>query len=226
MKRGILFFLLLSMVLCPGSVFSQEKPRIGILKFTNSAGWAGIPFQDELKSALVSKGSFKPASIEILNIVLAESDMRGAFKLSEEALARLRNIKNVDYFVACSVSSYEQKSATVKRRRLQKNSNDTADVASILTLDVSIINGETGRVVDARAIEATAKAKGIAAGLNGRHFSAAGADTEKPPTEKAIRAVMAETAEYLNCVLIKGKDNPCMNRWSKRSKTRRDRRRR
>jgi hypothetical protein len=45
---------------------------------------------------------------------------------------------------------------------------------------------------------------------------------EKTPTGKAIRACIMEIAEYLDCSLTKGKNDPCMQEYKEKESKRRE----
>jgi curli biogenesis system outer membrane secretion channel CsgG len=84
------------------------------------------------------------------------------------------------------------------------------------------MQGQSGEIVDARTIEAEAKGSALAAGLSLHNFSASGGGYEKTPTGKAIRACIIYIVEYLECSLVKGKDDSCMKKWDKMESKRKE----
>ncbi len=88
---------------------------------------------------------------------------------------------------------------------------------------MKVVDTETGEIVDARTIEATAKGKALSAGLSIRNFSLDGGGYEKTPAGKAIRACIVYIAEYLECSMVKGEDDDCMEEWDERTASARKR---
>jgi curli biogenesis system outer membrane secretion channel CsgG len=134
----------------------------------------------------------------------------------------MRKIKGAKYLIAGTVSAFEKTSAKGGKVRFKGLSVGGKKEKSYIAVDVKVIDAETGEIVDARTIEATAKAKAIGAGLSLRNFSIAGADAKKTPTGKAIRACIVYISEYLACSMVKGKDHPCMKKWNKMDAKRRE----
>ena len=83
-----------------------------------------------------------------------------------------------------------------------------------IAVDLKVIDTETGEIVDARTIEASAKGSALGAGLSLRNFSVGGESYKKTPTGKAIRACILYIAEYLECSMVEGEDAGCMDKWN------------
>ena len=91
-----------------------------------------------------------------------------------------------------------------------------------IAVDLKVIDTETGEIVDARTIEANAKGSALGAGLSLRNFSVGGESYKKTPTGKAIRACIVYIAEYLECSMVKGKDDDCMEKWNEMDSKRKE----
>ncbi len=229
MKRSILLFVLLIFVLSLGNIYAQEKPRLGVLRFTNQVAglywWhanVASELQDLLASELVSTRAFQVLERKEINAVLSEQDLSASGRVSQSTLVKMRKIKGAKYLIAGTVSAFEKTAAKGGKVRFKGLSVGGKKEKSYIAVDVKVIDAETGEIVDARTIEATASAKAVGAGLSLRNFSIAGADAKKTPTGKAIRACVVYISEYLACSLVQGQDAPCMKKWDKMDAKRRE----
>jgi curli biogenesis system outer membrane secretion channel CsgG len=216
-------------VLSLGSAYAQEKPRIGVLRFTNQVAglywWRATvasELQDLLSSELVSTRAFQVLERKEINAALSEQDLSASGRVSKSTIVKMRKIKGAKYLIAGTVSAFEKTSAKGGKVRFKGLSVGGKKEKTYIAVDVKVIDAETGEIVDARTIEATAKAKAIGAGLSLRNFSIAGADAKKTPTGKAIRACIVYISEYLTCSMVKGKDHACMKKWDKMDAKRRE----
>jgi curli biogenesis system outer membrane secretion channel CsgG len=229
MKKRILIFVLLAFVFSLGSMYAQEKPRIGVLRFTNQV--AGLywwhanvanELQDMLSSELVSTGAFQVLERKEIGAVLSEQDLSASGRVSKRTLVKMRKIKGAKYLIAGTVAAFEKSGAKGGKVRFKGLSLGGKKTKTYIAVDVKVIDTETGEIVDARTIEANAKGKAIGAGLRLRNFSIAGGEAKKTPTGKAIRACIVYISEYLACSMIHGKDAPCMKKWDKMDAKRRE----
>ena len=198
----------------------EEKPRIGVLRFTNhmAAGWwngsVGQELQDMLAAELVSTGAFQILERKEIDAVLGEQDLGESGRISPKTKAKMGKIKGAKYLIAGTVSASEEDTKGVGGGIAFKGiSLGGSKNKSYLAVDVKVIDTESGEIVDARTIEATAKGQALGAGLSIRNFSVNGAGYDKTPTGKAIRACIVYISEYLECSMVKGKDDKCMQKW-------------
>jgi curli biogenesis system outer membrane secretion channel CsgG len=212
------------------SAEAQDKPRLGVLRFTNqtSAGWwsaaVGSELSDMLASELVSTGSFSV-------LERGKSRLCSASRISARRAGSIRppgprmgKIKGAEFLVAGTVSSYEERiggggGGVAYRGVRLGGKKDRVYIA----VDLKVIDTETGEIVDARTIEAEASAAGLDAGVNYRGFSVRGGGYEKTPAGQAIRACIIYLSEYLECSLHYGPDSRCMKKWDQMEQKRRDR---
>jgi curli biogenesis system outer membrane secretion channel CsgG len=134
----------------------------------------------------------------------------------------MKKIKGAKYLVMGTVSAFEQSGSKGGKVRFKGLSVGGKKTKTYIAVDVKVVDTETGEIVDARTIEASAKGKAIGAGLNVRNFSIAGGEAKKTPTGKAIRACVVYISEYLACSLVEGLDAPCMDKWNKMDSKRRE----
>lgn len=146
-----------------------EKPRIGVLRFTNTV--AGTSFwswnnkvardlQDMLISEMVNTKAFSVLERKEINAVFSEQDLSRSGRVSKSTLVKMRRIKGAKYLIAGTVSAFEQSSAKGGKVRFKGLSLGGKKSKTYIAVDVKVIDSETGEIVDARTIEANAKGKG------------------------------------------------------------------
>lgn len=228
--RWTILFLVISCIAISALLTAEdEKPRIGVLRFTNQtrAQWwnstVAEELQDMLASELVSTRAFQVLERQEINEVLAEQDLGESGRIDPATKAKLQKIKGAKYLIAGTVSASEEDTKGIGGGvNVGPISLGGSKSKSYLAVDVKVIDTETGEIVDARTIEATAKGQALGAGLNIRNFSMRGEGYEKTPTGKAIRACIVYISEYLECSLVKGLDNKCMKKWDAMDSKRRE----
>jgi curli biogenesis system outer membrane secretion channel CsgG len=226
---GVLLILGLALV-AAGRAADQEKPRIGVLRFTNqtSAGWwsasVGTELSDMLASELVSTRSFSVLERKEIDAVIGEQDLGGSGRIDPATKAKIGKIKGAKYLVAGTVSSYEQNTSgggggvSIGGLSLGGKKEKT-----YVAVDVKVIDTETGEIVDARTIEGEASGSGMGGSLSIAGVSLHGGGFEKTPAGKAIRGCIVYISDYLECSLVRGKDDRCMQKWDDMDKARRER---
>jgi curli biogenesis system outer membrane secretion channel CsgG len=210
---------------------AAEKPRIGVLRFTNhtssSIWWnaaVGSELSDMLASELVATRSFQVVDRKEIDAVLGEQDLNDTDRVDPATKVKMGKLKGAKYLVAATVSSFEESvkgtggAVTFKGLSVGGKKEKT-----YIAVDLKVVDTETGEIVDSRTIEAEAKGQGLAAGLSLRNFSIKGADYQKTPTGRAIRACIIYISEYLECSMIHGTDADCMKKWDDMDRRRRDR---
>jgi curli biogenesis system outer membrane secretion channel CsgG len=232
MKKLLLSFLALALLV---TLVSQplaakgDKIRVGVLRFTNhtAAGWwsgsVANDLQDMLASELVSTKAFSVLERKEIESVLGEQDLSASGRVSAKTKVQMKKLKGAQYLIAGTVSAYEENTKGAGGGvRLGPVSLGGAKDKAYIAVDMKVIDTETGEIVDARTIEATAKGKALSGGLSLRNFSVGGGGYEKTPTGKAIRACIVYIAEYLECSMVKGKDDGCMDKWDKMESKRKE----
>ncbi len=226
---------LLALLLALGTVLSaapggDEKPRIGVLRFTNqtSAGWwsasVGNELTDMLVSELVSTKAFQVLERKELDAVLTEQDLGNSGRISAATKAKMGNIKGAKYIVAATVSSYEEKTSgggggiSVGGLSLGGHKDKT-----YIACDLKVVDTETGEIVDTRTIEAESSGVGLGGGLSVGNVSLHGGGFDRTPAGKAIRACVIYLSDYLECSLTKGPNDRCMKKWDQMDEDRKAR---
>jgi len=209
--------------------FAGEKPRLGVLRFTNEthAGWwgatAGRDLQDMLIAELAAMKCFRVLERKEINAVLGEQDLGASGRVSSSTRSKIGNITGAKYLVAGTVSAFEQDTSgggaglTVHGISIG-GKRDRAYMA----VDLKVIEVETGEIYDARTVEATSKSGGLRFGVRRGSWGGDLGKYKKTPVGKAIRACIMEIAEYLECSLVKGKDSGCMGEYAAKESARRE----
>ena len=210
--------------------FASEKPRIGVLRFTNetSAGWwswkVGSELQDMLASELVSTKAFQVLERKEIDAVLGEQELGESGRVDRSTKAKIGKIKGAKYLVAGTVSAFEEStSGTGGGIGIGGFSIGGKKEKAYMAVDVKVIDTTTAEIVDARTVEASSSSGGLNLGVSRGIFPGSLSKYEKTPTGKAIRACIIEIAEYLECSLVKGKDDPCMEQYSEKEGKRKER---
>jgi curli biogenesis system outer membrane secretion channel CsgG len=226
-----LFFL---MIICLTFVvvsegFAKEKPRLGVLRFSNetSAGWwswkVGRELQDMLASELVSTNAFQVLERKEIDAVLGEQELGESGRVDKSTRAKIGKIKGARYLVAGTVSAFEEEtSGTGGGIGIGGFSIGGKKEKAYMAVDVKVIDTTTGEIADARTVEASSSSGGLNLGLSRGIFSGSLSKYEKTPTGKAIRACIIEIAEYLQCSLVKGKDDECMQQYAEKEGKRKE----
>lgn len=213
-----------------GTGFSQEKPRMGVLRFTNHthAGWwggsVGWELADMLASELVSTRSFQVLDRSEIDAVLGEQDLSDTDRVDAATKVKMGKLKGAKYLVAATVSAFEEDvKGTGGGVSFKGISVGGKKNKAYIAVDLKVIDTETGEIVDTRTIEAESKGQALAAGLDYKGFSINGNDYKQTPAGKAIRACIIYISEYLQCSMIQGQDANCMKKWDEMDRKRRER---
>lgn len=234
MKKIILLFVALfilttalTMANLPGQ---EEKPRVGVLRFTNhtSAGWwsasVGDELSDMLASELVSTKAFQVLERKEIDAVLGEQDLSESGRVSEATKVQLKKLKGAQYLIAATVSAYEEATKGVGGGvSVGGLSLGGKKEKTYIAVDLKVIDTETGQIVDTRTIEAESKGAGLGGSVSIKGISVQGGGFEKTPAGKAIRACVIYCSEYLECSMVRGKDDSCMKKWDEMEQKRRER---
>jgi curli biogenesis system outer membrane secretion channel CsgG len=227
-KRMVLF--ILGVILIPFSLtWATEKPRIGVLRFTNhtSAGWwsggMGSELQDMLASELANTKSFQVLERKEINAVMGEQDLGASGRIDPKTRAKMGKIKGAKYLVAGTVSAFEENtSGTGGGIGIMGFTIGGSKGKAYMAVDLKVIDTETGEIVDNRTIEASSEKTGLNLGGSIGIFSGNLRQHEKTPVGKAIRACIIEISEYLECSMVKGKEDSCMQAYAAKDTKRRD----
>ena len=151
--------------------FAGEKPRIGVLRFTNdtNAGWwkasVGRELQDMLASELASTKAFQVLERKEIDAVLGEQDLGQSGRIDKGTRAKMGKIKGAKYLVAGTVSAFEeQTSGTGGGIGIGGFSIGGKSEKAYMAVDLKVIDTTTGEIIDARTVEASSSSGGLSLG--------------------------------------------------------------
>jgi len=227
-KAFLLFLFLFSVSVFSGG-YAQEKPRIGVLRFTNNTyatwwrGGVGTDLQDMLISELAATNSFRVLERGELDAVIREQDLGASGRISQGTRSRLGKITGARYLVAATVSAFEHNTSGggggISYGGISLGGRQDK---AYMAVDLKVIDVTTGEIYDARTVEATSKSGGLNVGVYRGGFGGHLNQYKDTPVGKAIRACVIEIAEYLECSLVEGKNSGCMDEYASKERKRRE----
>lgn len=226
--KSLKYLVLACMILVfVSAAFAEEKPRLGVLRFTNdtSAGWwsssVARDLQDALASELASTKAFSVLERKELDAVLGEQELGASGRVDKATKAKMGKLKGAQYLVAGTVSAYEENtSGTGGGIGIAGFHIGGRQDKAYMAVDLKVIDTTTGEIVESRTVEGSSTSSGLNVGGGYGMFSGGLSKYEKTPTGKAIRACIIEIAEYLECSLVK-KDS-CMQEYAAKESKRRE----
>jgi curli biogenesis system outer membrane secretion channel CsgG len=226
--KALLLFLFLCTIAIVSDGFAKEKPRIGVLRFTNesTAAWwsggVGIDLQEMLISELASTGGFRVLERKELDDVLHEQNLGASKRFNPKTRAKLGKLTGAQYLVAATVSAFEENTSGGEGGiSFQGFSIGGKQDKAYIAVDLKVIDVNTGEIYDSRTVEATSKSSGVSVGVSRGEFDGHLSQYKNTPAGKAIRACIIEIAEYLKCSLVEGKDSDCMDEYRQKERSRR-----
>lgn len=229
MKKCFLVVLLLVLCLSVSAAFAGDKPRLGVLRFTNntSAGWwsgsTGRDLQDMLIAELSAMKVFSVLERKEIDAVLGEQNLSASGRVDSRFKAKMGKLKGAQYLVAASVSAFESNTSGGGGGLSFKGiSIGGKRDRAYMAVDLKVIDVNTGEIADVRTVEATAKSGGLGLGFHKGGLGGSLDGYKKTPTGKAIRACVMEIAEYLECSMVKGPNDSCMQEYNAKESKRRE----
>ena len=220
-KRLVLIVLGYLVLCCASSAFAAEKPRIGVLRFTNNtqAYWwspgTAIELQDMLINELIATKNFHVSDRQELYWLLEQKFTESLLPESKLKLKAGR-IKGGRHFVMVNVSAFEENTNSGSNgRKFLSRFFEEEQKKAYLVFDVKIVDADTGSVVDHRSIEANLFGNAPQNSHTGivSRFSGTLTKQDKTPVGNAIRNGIIEIAQYLECFFI-AKDEECLKKYA------------
>jgi curli biogenesis system outer membrane secretion channel CsgG len=211
------------------AAMAAEKPRIGIMRFTNNthASWwhvaSGTELQDMLIAELASTKAFSVLERKELDAVISEQKLGASGLVNAKTATKLGNLTGAKYLVAATVSAFEEDTSGKKGGvSLFGVSVGRDKEKAYMAVDLKVIDVETGEIADTRTVEANSESSGLRLGVNVMGMSGDYGTKAKTPVGKAIRGCIVEISQYLECALVKGKDDRCMKEYDQKESKRRE----
>jgi len=202
-------------------------PSMAVNDFTNNvtgiywwSGGVGRDLAGMLTNELASLGSFQMVERNKLDAILDEQDLGASGRVSPSTAAKVGKMVGAKYIVTGTVTAFEEsgkEGGGVGFRGIRVGGKKKE---TYLAVDIRVVDTTTGVVSFTRTVEARSQAKGIKLGLSRGGFSGNLNKEKNTPAGKAIRAMVIETTDYLECAMItKGS---CMAEYEAKERRRRD----
>lgn len=226
MNRKSLVLIALVAFAAPMAV-QAAGPVMAVNDFTNNvtgiywwSGGVGRDLAGMLTNELASTGAFQMVERNKLDAILDEQDLGASGRVSPSTAARVGKMVGAQYIVTGTVTAFEESGrdgAGVGFRGIRVGGKKKE---TYLAVDIRVVDTTSGVVSFTRTVEARSSAKGFNVGLYRGGFGGNLAREKKTPAGKAIRAMVIETSDYLECAMVtKGS---CLDEFAAKEKRRRD----
>jgi len=196
-------------ILAAATAEAAAKPSMAVLDFTNqtNAYWwkpgIGRELSNVLTNELASSKKFAILERRKLDSVISELKLNESGLVDQSSKRRIGRIKGAKYLVTAAVSSYEEdtEGSDSGLSFMGFGIGQKKQKAS-LSIDLRVIETETGEIVDSRTIEATSESS--SAGFSGSFMGIGGSTKSgrKTPASKAVRSAVVRIADYLTCSMV------------------------
>lgn len=212
--------MILGMIMFVSSaIAAEEKPSLAVLDFTNitSAYWwkpgVGRELSNMLTNELSSSKKFSVLERRKLDAVISELKLSQSGLVSPASKRQIGKLKGAQYLVTATVTSFEEgtEGAGTGFNFMGIGVGQKSQKTS-LSVDLRVIETETGEIVDTRTIEATSENSSMGFSGNFMGIGVAKEETKKTPATKAIRGTVVRIADYLVCSMVE-KTQECMSKF-------------
>ncbi len=226
MKKTIALGLgIISLLLVTQPVLAAKKPVVGVAEFTNStrAHWwstgVGWDLAGMVSNELASIGSFRVVERSKLEPVLREQDLAASGRVTKGTGAKIGKLTGAQYLVLGTVSAYEEGGSKGGGFSFQGISIGGKKGKAYIAIDLRVVDTTTGELAFVRTVEARTNKSRFSLGLFKDGFGGHLKNEKKTPAGKAIRAVLVEIVDYLDCVMVV-KDS-CIDEFNAKERKRR-----
>ncbi len=229
MKKTLVAAICVCAVLLGAGSALADKPVMGVAEFINEVRgvtwWSkpeiGWELSGMLTNELAATGAFSMVERSKLEHVLDEQNLNAAGRIAPGTGAKMGQLAGAEYLVMGTVTAFEDNTKSTgggigyKGIRLGGKKGE-----AYLAVDLRVVNTTKGTVDYVRSVEARTKKKGISVGAYRGGWSGSLANEQKTPVGKAIRAVVVEIADYLECAMVK--QDSCMAEFDAKEARRRE----
>jgi curli biogenesis system outer membrane secretion channel CsgG len=226
-KKFMAVLLCLSATALMSAQAAAARPVVGVAEFKNEthAGWwgrgVGWELSGMLANELASSGRFRVVERSKLETVLREQDLAASGRMAKGTGAKIGKLTGAKYLVLGTVTSYQENTASTGGGFSFKGiSIGGKKTEAYIAVDVRVVDTTSGVLEHVRTVEARSGGHGINLGLYRGGFGGRLADQKKTPAGKAIRAVLVEITDYLQCVMVER--GSCLDEFDAKERRRRD----
>ena len=228
-QKLVLAISLCALLLGAGSALA-DKPVVAVAEFVNEvtgAHWwtgsseVGWELSGMLTNEMAATGAFSMVERTKLEHVLNEQNLAASGRIAPGTGAKMGKLAGAQYLVMGTVTAFEEGTKGTgggigyKGLRLGGKKGE-----AYLAVDLRVVNATSGTVDWVRSVEARAKSKGVSVGAYRGGWSGSLAHHQKTPVGKAIRAMVIEASDYLECAMVR-QDN-CLAEFDAKEKRRRE----
>ena len=231
MKKAIVAVLLaFGLLSVQGTALAKskaDKPVIGVAEFKNEsgAGWwrggVGWELSGMLSNELAGTKAFRVVERTKLESVISEQNLAASGRVASGTGAKIGKLTGAQYLVMGTVTSFEESTAStgggVSFGGFSVGGNKSE---AYIAVDLRVVNSETGEIDFVRTIEARSKGGGLRLGAYRGGFGGSLNNEKKTPVGKAIRAVLMEISNYLECAMVD--HGRCMDEYDEKDRKRRE----
>ena len=186
-----------------------DEPRLGVAEFSNTSGayWWGGGVGHDLASMvtneLANNGKFSVVERSKLGPILDEQDLSASGRISKGTRSKIGELTGAQYLVLGTVTAYEENtSGTGGGFTISGVSIGGKNDKAYMSLDLRVVDTNTGEIAYNRSIEARSGGFGFKLGLSRSNFAGDLGQYKKTPAGKAIRAAVVEIVDYLECAMV------------------------
>jgi curli biogenesis system outer membrane secretion channel CsgG len=200
---------------------------MAVLDFQNNtgAGWwrggTGSELSDLLTNELSATRKFKMLERKKISAVVNELKFTQSGLVDPDTRRELGKVKGARYLVTAAVSGYEENTeGGGKGVSFMGFGVGHSESKVSLSVDLRVVEVETGEIVDTRTIEATSESS--SSSFSGSFMGIGGSSDshKKTPVTKAIRGAIIRIADYLTCSMV-DKTPECMAQFDQADEKRR-----
>ncbi len=230
MKQKLVFTVITcALFLSAGSALA-DKPVVAVAEFVNEvtgAHWwtgqsdVGWELSGMLTNEMAATGAFSMVERSKLEHVLDEQNLAASGRIAPGTGAKMGQLTGAEYVVMGTVTAFEEGTKGTgggigyKGIRLGGKKGE-----AYLAVDLRVVNTTKGTVDFVRSVEARAKSKGISVGAYRGGWSGSLAQHQKTPVGKAIRAMVIEASDYLECAMVR--QDSCLAEFDAKEQRRRE----
>jgi curli biogenesis system outer membrane secretion channel CsgG len=173
-----------------------------------------------MTNELAATGAFQMVERNKLDAILDEQDLGASGRVTPSTAAKIGKLVGAQYIVTGTVTAFEESGGEGGGVGFRGISVGGKKKESYLAVDIRVVDSTTGVVAFTRSVEGRATSKGVAVGVYRGGFGGNLAKEKDTPVGKAIRAMVIEATDYLECAMVtKGS---CLGEFEAKEQRRRD----
>jgi len=206
---------------------ASAKETLGVAEFKNNATgvhwWhsgVGWDLSSMLTNELAATNAFTVVERSKLEHVLREQDLADYGRIRPGTGAKIGQLTGAKYLVLGTVTAFEDKSKGTKGGLSYKGIRvGGKKKEAYIAVDIRVVDTTSGEISFVRTVEARSSGRGFDVGLNRGGFGGSLGQEKDTPVGKAIRAMVVEVTDYLECVMVT--QGSCMAEFEAKEQKRR-----